>query len=68
MRFGRAKLANSRERENAVPTTWTDSAYFGSDGSAWRFCLLVFAGFETRPSTKLSSFARAVESLAFLAR
>jgi hypothetical protein len=29
----------------------TDSAYFGSDGSACRFCLLVFAGFDTRPST-----------------
>ena len=59
MRFGSAKLPNSRERVNALPTICTDSAYFGSEGSAWRFCLLVLAGLETRPSTNLSSPASA---------
>src|SRR5262245_5243828 len=59
MRFGIAKLPNSRERVIALPTIVTDSAYFGSVGSACRFCLLAFAGFDTRPSTNLSSPASA---------
>ena len=66
MRLGSAKLPNSRERVNALPTTCTDSAYLGSEGSAWRFCLLVLAGLETRPSTNLRSTASADEPRAFL--
>ena len=47
------------ERAIAAATICTDSAYLGSAESACRFCLLVFAGFEMRPSTNLSSPASA---------
>src|SRR4026207_1384234 len=57
MRFGIAKSTNSRERARAACSTCTDSEYFASRGSACRFSLLTFAGFETRPSTKRSSVA-----------
>ena len=57
MRFGIAKSTNSRERASAACSTCTDSAYFASRGSACRFSLVTFAGFDTRPSTKRSSAA-----------
>src|SRR5687767_15709118 len=55
-----AKSRNSRERTSAACSSWTDSVYLASRGSACRLSLVTLAGLDTRPSTNCSSAASSV--------